>query len=116
MTALLLPKDMYLRLIQHGNGSCFLFRYEDENLTVYDATGDNDYFVISDPHTLAFGGGNAILLRFYFLSKGDGHFGLWINEDLCGGHSDPCKTFNNECLAEQMEFEIDVLQVWGFVM
>lgn len=72
-------------------------------LEIYPSTGKNDYFVLSDHHSLAFGGGG-------------GRFGLWINEDLCGGYSEPCETFGNKHLGREMEFEIDVMQIWGFEM
>ncbi len=35
----------------------FLWKAEDDEIKVYQATGKNDYFVLSEPHCIAFGGG-----------------------------------------------------------
>jgi hypothetical protein len=48
-------------------------------------------------------------------SFSDGHFGLWVDDELYLGHSDPCLTFSNEVLCEG-DFVITALEVWGFTL
>jgi hypothetical protein len=59
--------------------------------------------VLTDIHTLAFGGDN-------------GTFALWINENLLGGCSQECETYCNDVLTNSERFKLDVVQVWGFEM
>ncbi|KAI8828650.1 the Tldc domain of oxidation resistance protein 2, partial [Chytriomyces cf. hyalinus JEL632] len=109
--------------VQHGyfgNGSCFLFKvkvpppssHSDSSQTdtpepvlpevsVFKATGANDYLVLGEAHFIALGGG-------------EGHFGLWIDQDLYNGHSGPCQTFNNEQLSRKSEFVVQSLELWAF--
>jgi hypothetical protein len=67
----------------------------------FHATGVNEYLMLSEPHFIAFGGG-------------EGRFGLWINEDLENGHSEACQTFGNELLSNAPDFIAVNLEVWGF--
>ncbi|KAI8909618.1 TLD-domain-containing protein [Gorgonomyces haynaldii] len=86
----------------HGNGSCFLFTTV-SGFQVYKATGKNDYLVLSEQHCIAFGGGQ-------------GKFGLWMDDQLLNGHSEPCATFGNIRLSKDAEFKIVHLEIWGFRM
>lgn len=43
-----------------------------------------------------------------------GHFGLWVDENLYLGRSNPCYTFNNCCLSETNDFRVMELEVWTF--
>lgn len=41
------------------------------------------------------------------------HFGWWINEDFCTGHSQgPCLTFNSSQLSGKQNFKIDKVEIW----
>lgn len=68
---------------------------------VYPYSGKNDYCILCEP-------------RFLSLGAGDGHYGLWMNENLSAGHSDPCPTFDNEHLSDQGgKFGIIGVEVWA---
>ncbi|KAI8616019.1 hypothetical protein BC830DRAFT_1168113 [Chytriomyces sp. MP71] len=73
----------------------------DMEVAVYKATGVNDYLILGQSHYIAMGGG-------------EGHFGLWIDQDLYNGHSGPCHTFNNERLSKKAEFVVQSLELWAF--
>ncbi|KAJ3036539.1 oxidation resistance protein 1 [Rhizophlyctis rosea] len=103
-------EHFHVRTGYYGTGSCFLFKQSSspENVDggsgevkVFHATGENDYLMLSEPHFIALGGG-------------EGHFGLWISEDLFHGHSGPCLTFGNERLGDRPEFDVLGVEVWGF--
>ena len=67
----------------------------------YPCSGKNDYCILGEP-------------GFLSLGAGDGHYGLWMNENLSRGHSDPCPTFDNERLSDQGgKFGIIGLEVWA---
>ncbi|KAJ3160700.1 oxidation resistance protein 1 [Geranomyces michiganensis] len=87
----------------YGTGACFLWKCNPETMevTAYPATGKNDYLMLSEPHYIAMGGG-------------EGHFGLWVDDQLYNGHSGPCQTFENERLSSRSEFEVEGLEVWSF--
>ena len=40
---------------------------------------------------------------------------IWMDENIRFGKSDKCKTFNNPPLCPSGDFEIRVLEVYGFV-
>ncbi len=44
----------------------------------------------------------------------DGHFGLFIDQELYNGSSQYCATFDNEPLSVEKEFTIAALEIWGF--
>ncbi|KAI9328690.1 TLD-domain-containing protein [Zopfochytrium polystomum] len=85
----------------YGNGSCFLWKKCQDETKVFGATGANDYLILSQTNFIAMGGG-------------EGHFGLWIDGEFYNGHSGPCLTFNNEQLSCKPEFEVVVVEIWGF--
>ncbi|KAJ3076687.1 Nuclear receptor coactivator 7 [Podochytrium sp. JEL0797] len=110
----------------YGNGSCFLWKRVVEKhadhhhasdssdtdtplrpkpdvpkIRVFKATGLNDYLILGEAHMIAMGGG-------------EGHFGLWVDQDLYNGHSGPCQTFQNERLSVKSEFVIQSLEIWAF--
>eukprot|EP00842_Homolaphlyctis_polyrhiza_P000420 jgi/Hompol1/1379/HPOL_002303-RA len=86
-----------------GNGTCFLWKQEAQtgNVKVFPATGHNDYLILNEMHCIAFGGGQ-------------GHFGLWIDDELYNGHSEPCETFGNERLSNSTDFHIVAMEIWSF--
>lgn len=63
-------------------------------------SGINDFMIYCEPHYLSVGGG-------------DGHYGLWLDDGLEKGISDPCPTFGNEGLSEDGgKFEVLGVEVW----
>jgi len=48
------------------------------------------------------------------IGGGDGQ-AIWMDENIRFGKSDACKTFNNPPLCASGDFEIRVLEVYGFV-
>lgn len=88
----------------YGNGECFLWRTRilKDGQTRFEAfpyTGLND-FVIYCTH------------KFLSLGGGDGHYGLWIDDDLIHGVSSQSLTFGNEVLAGSNKFRIIGIEVW----
>ena len=55
-----------------------------------------------------------ILYFYLFLTYSDGQ-AIWMDENIRFGKSDKCKTFNNPPLCPSGDFEIRVLEVYGFV-
>jgi hypothetical protein len=63
-------------------------------------SGINDYMIFCEHEYLSIGGG-------------DGHYGLWLDDNLAVGISDSCPTFGNEPLSEQgHKFEVLGVEVW----
>jgi hypothetical protein len=47
------------------------------------------------------------------VSNRDGHYGLWLDDNLENGVSDPCPTFGNESLSEQgSKFDVMGVEIW----
>eukprot|EP00835_Amoeboradix_gromovi_P003822 NODE_268_length_12243_cov_0.338109.p4 type:complete len:279 gc:universal NODE_268_length_12243_cov_0.338109:3643-2807(-) len=93
----------------YGTGESFLFWMDsNRNAHVYSSTGKNDYFVLSQPELLAFGGG------------GDG-FGLSFNDTFLKCMTAKCETFDNLPMTNgyksiiegsNTEFECTNIEVW----
>ncbi len=63
-------------------------------------SGINDFMIYCESGYLSVGGG-------------DGHYGLWLDDQLEHGISDPCPTFGNEALSEEgHKFDVLGLEVW----
>jgi hypothetical protein len=63
-------------------------------------TGENDFTIFCQPHFLSVGGG-------------DGHYGLWLDDNLAHGVSDTCPTFGNEALSDEgSKFDIIGVEIW----
>ena len=63
-------------------------------------TGENDFSIFCQPEYLSIGGG-------------DGHYGLWLDQNLGKGVSDACPTFGNEALSDDgSKFEVLGVEVW----
>jgi hypothetical protein len=74
------------------------------DVEIYQSTGKNDYFMLSEADFLALGGG-------------DGKFSLFIDGDLYKGHSESAPTFNNQrplCGGGVREdFTCVSMELWG---
>ncbi|KAM8915342.1 oxidation resistance protein 1 isoform 2-T3 [Spinachia spinachia] len=84
----------------YGTGETFLFMLH-PRFKCFKWTGDNSFFIKGDLDSFAIGGGS-------------GHFGLWVDENLYLGRSNPCYTFNNCCLSGTNDFRVMELEVWTF--
>jgi hypothetical protein len=63
-------------------------------------SGVNDYLIYCEPDYLSVGGG-------------DGHYGLWLDDQLDSGISETCLTFGNEPLSEEgRKFEVLGVEIW----
>jgi len=63
-------------------------------------TGENDFIILCQPEYLSVGGG-------------DGHYGLWLNDNLSNGVSDTCPTFGNEPLSDEgKKFDVLGVELW----
>ncbi|EIN05656.1 TLD-domain-containing protein [Punctularia strigosozonata HHB-11173 SS5] len=91
----------------YGSGESFLWRVRGGNVQVYRWSGRNDYVALCEQKFISFGGG-------------DGHYGLFLDDQLFEGSSAPCPTFNNEALCSDgprkgstVSFECVGVEVWG---
>ncbi|XP_051578251.1 nuclear receptor coactivator 7 [Myxocyprinus asiaticus] len=89
------PSDAF-----YGTGETFLF-LSHPRFKCFRWTGENSFFIKGDLDSFAIGGGS-------------GHFGLWVDERLYFGRSNPCFTFNNCSLSETNDFTILELEAWTF--
>ncbi|KAF1920647.1 hypothetical protein BDU57DRAFT_509044 [Ampelomyces quisqualis] len=63
-------------------------------------SGVNDYMIFCEHGYLSIGGG-------------DGHYGLWLDDNLENGISDTCPTFGNEPLSDDgKKFEVMGVELW----
>lgn len=104
-----LKDDKGQRQAYFGTGESFLFSLYPERARYQWVGIDSDknvdhsceLFMAADNKMLTIGGG-------------DGQ-AIWMDENIRFGKSDRCKTFNNPPLCESGDFEIRVLEVYGFV-
>lgn len=81
----------------HKNGSSSPERIR---FKAFPYTGENDFSIFCQQEYLSVGGG-------------DGHYGLWLDDNLSSGVSDTCPTFGNERLSEEgHRFEVLGVEVW----
>jgi len=63
-------------------------------------SGVNDFMIYCERDYLSIGGG-------------DGHYGLWLDQDLENGISETCPTFGNEPLSEEgKKFDVLGVEIW----
>lgn len=63
-------------------------------------TGENDFTMFCQPEYLSVGGG-------------DGHYGLWLDDNLNHGVSETCPTFGNEGLSDEgSKFDVLGVEIW----
>jgi len=84
-----------------GNRECFLWKKTMDGLKVFPASTLNDYFMMADQDFIAMG-----------VDK-NGVFGLFLDNLLLNGESNPCETFLNEVLSSKKHFECTSLEVWS---
>lgn len=84
----------------YGNGECFLFSLHPD-FTVYKWTSKNCYCQMIENNRIIMGGGSGI-------------FGLWLDEDLLSGSTQPCETFDNEVLSAESHFKVFGMELWSF--
>lgn len=84
----------------YGNGECFLFTLHPE-FVVYRWTSKNGYCQLIENNRLSMGGGSGI-------------FGLWLDEDLLSGTTQPCETFDNPVLSYESHFKVFGMELWAF--
>lgn len=53
-----------------------------------------------------------VILKYYFYFS-DGQ-AIWMDENIRYGKTESCSTFNNPPLCKSRDFEIKVLEVYGF--
>lgn len=109
----------------YGNGECFLWKLDKvPRLTISNEGKRSDGEIREDQNEYEwqfrgypFTGVNefAIYCQSNFLSMGagDGHYGLWVDDGLMRGVSNPSLTFGNDILSrEGRKFHVVALEVW----
>lgn len=107
----------------YGNGECFLWKMDKvRGLTIGDDRHDSDEVVDGDDQSWQFRGYpitgvNEFIIycqsNFLSLGAGDGHYGLWVDDRLLHGVSNPSQTFGNDVLSrEGKKFHVVALEVW----
>ncbi|CAR29435.1 hypothetical protein ZYGR_0AD01170 [Zygosaccharomyces rouxii] len=107
----------------YGNGECFLWKMEKvPNLTIGCDGKTKTNIENGNEHKWQFRGYPftglnefAIYCQSDFLSMGagDGHYGLWCDDNLFHGVSNPSLTYGNDVLSrEGNKFHITALEVW----
>ena len=64
-------------------------------------SSDNSLFVSCDQENV-------------FVGSSDGIFGLSLDSSLAKGHTERCRTFNNDPLTEPKDFDIITVEIWTF--
>ncbi|KAL2613540.1 hypothetical protein R1flu_025232 [Riccia fluitans] len=83
----------------YGTGECFVFQISPD-MKAFKWTHANNMFMQSNLDYLAVGGGD--------------HYSIMLDSDLLTGCSGPCITFGSPCLAGSEDFEVSMVEVWGF--
>ncbi|XP_019181346.1 PREDICTED: nuclear receptor coactivator 7 [Ipomoea nil] len=83
-----------------GTNQSFVFTTLYGEPRMFRPTGANRYFFLCMYDQLAFGGGE--------------NYALSVDGDLLTGSSGPCETFGNLCLANNQEFQLKNVELWGF--
>lgn len=85
----------------YGTGESFLFTFSPE-FKVFRWSGENNYFIKGNTDS-------------FMVGSSEGHFGLWLDDDLFRGRTNSCQTFANDPLCAEQDFEVKSLEAWGFV-
>lgn len=97
-----------------GNGECFLWKAgPGSSGDVSDDTGDGLRFQ-AFPHTGVNDFNIYCTQRFLSMGGGDGHYGLWLDDNLDHGVSSRCLTYGNEPLSASPggKFRIQAVELW----
>jgi len=88
----------------YGTGESFVFRVNPttSELQAYTWTQKNVNYMCSRRDFIALGGGT--------------NFGLWMDSDFERGSSSYCETFDNPSLSSTEDFQILLVEVWGFYL
>lgn len=84
----------------YGNGECFMFTLKPYS-RFYHWSQKNSNFMCSRKDFVAMGGGRH-------------GFGLWIDNEFNNGSTYECDTFDSAPLTKSEDFQITVVEVWGF--
>ncbi|XP_054713523.1 oxidation resistance protein 1-like isoform X2 [Uloborus diversus] len=84
----------------YGTGESFLFTFHPE-YKVYHWSGENEYFIKGNVDS-------------FMVGSSEGHFGLWLDDDLFRGCTNSCQTFGNDPLCPVEDFEVKAVEAWGF--
>lgn len=84
----------------YGTGTCFLFKINNEDITIYRSSMQNEYFIACDEE--GFGMGS------------DPFYGIFVENNLSQGSSHFCNTFNNDQLSSKRTFKISNIEIYGF--
>eukprot|EP00128_Syssomonas_multiformis_P017552 Colp12_sorted_trinity150504_noHs@34511 len=84
-----------------GTGESMVFTVKPET-KFFHWTGENQYFMLGDETWIAVGGGQ-------------GHFALWLDDELLHGSSRPTTTFGNTTLSPEIDFECEGVELWGLM-
>jgi len=84
----------------YGSGESFVFSLSPE-LKFYHWTRKNNFFMCSRRDFISVGGGN--------------HFSLWLDSDFMNGSSNSSETFGNPTLSSMEDFQVSIVEVWGFI-
>jgi TBC1 domain family member 24 len=131
-----LKDDKGLRQAYFGTGETFVFTLSPERRKYQwvgldqDRGGDDDnhksdikhsseLFMAADSHMITIGGGLVLFLsQFYwniiYKNIFRGGSAIWMDENVRFGKTEFCETFDNPPLCPNGDFEIQVLEVYGF--
>ena len=98
----------------YGDGYSFVYTFRDgDDLELYPATNENDFYVQSDERGFIIGGSDSANQRP----------ALSVTDSFARGHSSKSNCYANERLsspplfgkqAEEGDFTIDQIEIWGF--
>jgi hypothetical protein len=83
-------------------------------------SGVNDYMIFCESTYLSVGGGYVLCNRLVdpvwsgvLMCSRDGHYGLWLDDNLENGVSSLCLTFGNEPLSDEgTRFDVIGVEIW----
>lgn len=94
------PLEPSPRKKYQGTSDSFVFSNVTGASKIFHPTGVNRYYVLATSDALALGGGS--------------HFALYLDAELLHGSSGECETYGCSCLANNEEFVLKHVELWGF--
>ena len=101
----------------YGTGESWLFSCSSGILKIYNWRGDNNFILRGNLNSLTIGSGmlrSGNKVNTSFCLKDHDGFGLWIDEELLHGRSQPVQTFKSPSLSSEKDFHINNLELWTF--